>query len=129
MTNRAAISALGLFLCAGVTAIRAQSPRKGQIHFVKECSQYNFMAGSYCSIMTSNLAEITSGAKVYYDQAAGIPANMLDSNVLLVVTTGNWAVGRCTVDGTTGLGLCTFSDGSGSLAGFTAQIKVRIDAQ
>ena len=49
---------------------------------------------------------------------------MLDSNVVLFVGTGDWAVGRCTlnVDGSTGL--CTFSDGVGPLAGFTARLDV-----
>ena len=40
-----------------------------------------------------------------------IPAGMLDSNVVLDAGNGNRAVGRCTLDLVTGLGLCTFSDG------------------
>ena len=34
------------------------------------------------------------------------------------------AVGRCTLDLATGLGLCTFSDGTGQLAGFQARVDV-----
>jgi hypothetical protein len=37
---------------------------------------------------------------------------------------GNKAVGRCTLDGATGPGLCTFSDGTGRLAGFGARVDV-----
>jgi hypothetical protein len=48
---------------------------------------------------------------------------MLDSNVVLYVDVGNWAVGRCTLDATN-LGLCTFSDGVGPLAGFHARVAV-----
>lgn len=100
------------------------APRNGQLHVTKECSQYNYLAGGYCTITSSNLSEIKVGSKVFYDQAAGIPAGMLDSNVLLSVGTGDWAVGRCTLDGTTGLGLCTFSDGTGPLTGFSARVVV-----
>jgi hypothetical protein len=49
---------------------------------------------------------------------------MLDSNVVLDAGNGNRAVGRCTLDGTTGLGLCTFSDGLGRFAGFQARVDV-----
>jgi len=48
----------------------------------------------------------------------------LDSNVVLYVGTGDWAVGRCTLDLGTGLGLCTFSDGTGRLTGFQARVDV-----
>ena len=37
---------------------------------------------------------------------------------------GNRAVGRCTLDLATGLGLCTFYDGTGELAGFEARVDV-----
>jgi hypothetical protein len=42
----------------------------------------------------------------------------------LDVGTGDWAVGRCTLDLNTGLGLCTFSDGTGKLTGFQARVNV-----
>jgi hypothetical protein len=71
-----------------------------------------------------NLAAIPAGSKVLYDQAAGIPAGLLDSNVVLDAGNGNRAVGRCTLDGVTSLGICTFSDGTGELAGFTARVNV-----
>jgi hypothetical protein len=35
-----------------------------------------------------------------------------------------FAVGRCTLDFATGLGLCTFTDGTGQLAGFHARVDV-----
>jgi hypothetical protein len=85
------------------------------------------MAGSYCTIATSDFAGIPSGATVYYDQAAGIPAGNLDSNVLLYVGTADWATGRCTVESAALHGLCQFTDGVGHLAGFTARVDVRID--
>ena len=51
----------------------------------------------------------------------------LDSNVVLFVRFGDWATGRCTLDSREypgNYGLCTFSNGVGTLAGFTARIDV-----
>jgi hypothetical protein len=98
-------------------ALAAQHGRSGELHVLKNCDDYNGQPGQSCAIRSSNLPEL-AGARVFYDQAAGIPnpnppRGMLDSNVLLYVGANNWAVGRCTVDGNTGLGLCKFSDGVG----------------
>jgi hypothetical protein len=49
---------------------------------------------------------------------------LLDSNVILDAGNGNRAVGRCTLDLMTGLGLCTFSDGLGQFSGFQARVDV-----
>ena len=100
------------------------SQKKGDLHVTKNCSEFTGAAGSFCTITSSNLAVIKVGSKVFYDQAAGIPPNMLDSNVVLVAGTGDWAVGRCTLDLSTALGLCTFSNGTGDFAGFSARVDV-----
>jgi hypothetical protein len=105
----------------------ASSARNGQVHITKLCPTYTGAAADHCSIATSNVSELPAGTTVYYDQALGIPAGNLDSNVMLYVSSGNWAVGRCTVEGATGHGLCTVSDGVGSLAGFGARVDVVID--
>jgi hypothetical protein len=107
----------------GVASLSA-SGRKGELHVTKECSEYNGAAGSFCTITSSNLPRILVGSKVFYDQAFGIPAGLLDSNVVLDAGDGNRALGRCTLDPSTGLGLCTFSDGIGRFAGFQARIEV-----
>jgi hypothetical protein len=98
--------------------------KKGDLHAVKECSQYNGAPGAFCTFTSSNFALITPGTRVYYDQAAGIPAGLLDSNVVLDAGAGNRALGRCTLDPATGTGLCTFSDGIGEFAGFQARLEV-----
>src|SRR5262249_40598874 len=49
-------------------------------------------------------------ARVYYDEPHPIPIGtvaFLDSKIVLYIGPGNWAGGRCTVDYSTGLGLCT----------------------
>ena len=102
----------------------ALAHEKGQLHVTKNCSEFTGAAGTFCTITSSNVAQIKVGTKVFYDEAAGIPTNMLDSNVVLYVWTGDWAVGRCTLDLSTTLGLCTFSDGTGDFAGFSARVDV-----
>jgi hypothetical protein len=114
----------------GAPAYASSSPQFGQLHIVKDCSAYNYMAGGHCEIVKSNLAQIPAGSLVYYTQAFGIlnPA-WLDSNVVLDAGNGNKAVGRCTVDfSITTPGVCTFSDGTGDLAGFTARVNVSTKA-
>jgi hypothetical protein len=121
------IALLTLVLVAGfvgVASVSASDGRNGQLHIQKDCTGYVGNAGGHCTVTLSNLAEIPAGSNIFYDQAAGVPAGMLDSNVVLDAKNGNRAVGRCTLDFSTGLGLCTFSDGTGQLAGFTARVNV-----
>jgi len=109
---------------AGVASVSASSDKGRKLHVTKECSNYSGTAGSFCTITSSNLNELKVGSTVFYDQAAGIPAGLLDSNVVLDAGDGNRAVGRCTLELATGLGLCTFSDGTGEFAGFNARVRV-----
>lgn len=113
-----------LVIGAGAVAAHADWERSGVLEITKECSQDHGRAGDFCTITSSNLPQIAVGSKVIYDQAAGIPAGLLDSNVVLDAGQGNRAMGRCTLDLTTALGLCTFSDGLGDLAGFSARVRV-----
>jgi hypothetical protein len=118
------VVALALALSTGTASVYASSERNRALHVTKECSEYTGAAGAFCTITSSSLGRIKVGSRVYYDQAAGIPAGLLDSNVVLDAGDGNRAVGRCTLDPTTGLGLCTFSDGTGRFAGFNARVQV-----
>jgi hypothetical protein len=115
---------LTLAMSTGVASVSASSGRNRELRVTKECSKYTGAAGSFCTISSSNLAEIRVGSKVLYDQAAGVPTGLLDSNVVLDAGKGDRALGRCTLDLATGQGLCTFSDGTGRLAGFHARIDV-----
>jgi hypothetical protein len=155
MKRKVTIAILGLLVVAGsvtltvllgsrAATVSASSGRNGQLHITKNCSLDNGNAGDYCTITSSNLAEIpsttslppTTASKVFYDQAGGIPCpsgvctgpnptspGMLDSNVVLYVGPGDWAIGRCTVD-VDNIGVCSFSDGTGELTGFRARVKV-----
>jgi hypothetical protein len=128
---RATVFALAFVLAAGsvtyftgAASVSADSKRHGELHATMDCSAYTGDAGDFCILESSNLYEIKVGSKQFMDQAAGTPAGMLDSNVVFDAGTGDWAVGRCTLDLTTALGLCTFSDGTGPLAGFHARVNL-----
>ena len=110
---------------AGVASVSASAAQNGPLHVVKECSEWQGKAGDFCTITESSLPAITAGTRVYYDQAAGVPSGFLDSNVLLYAGANDWAVGRCTVDATDH-GLCTFTDGVGQFAGFSARVTVSV---
>jgi len=118
--------ALTLSLSTGATSVSASSAQNGQLHVTKECSQYTGVPGGFCSFTSSNLAEILIGSKIFYDQAPDIPAGLLDSNIVLDAGNGNRAFGRCTTDLVTWIGLCTLSDGVGTLAGFHARLDVSL---
>jgi hypothetical protein len=114
-----------LSLSTGVASVSASPERKqGPLHVTKECSEYTGQAGSFCTFTSSNIAPIKVGSKVFYDQAAGTPTGLLDSNVIIDAGDGNRAVGRCTLDLSTNRGLCTFSDGTGEFAGFNARVEI-----
>ena len=122
----AGLVALILALGSGAASVSAseKNKRNRQLHVTKDCLAYTGLAGSFCLITSSNLPEIKVGSKVLYDQAAGTPAGMLDSNVVLDAGNGDRAVGRCTLDLVTGLGLCTFSGGTGKFTSFSATAHV-----
>ena len=120
----AGFAALTLSQSTGAASESASSAKGRRLHVTKECSEWKGAAGEFCTITSSNLAAIEVGSKVFYDQAAGIPAGLLDSDVVLDAGTGNRAVGHCTLDLGTGLGLCTFSDGTGRFTGFHARVDV-----
>jgi hypothetical protein len=118
----------GLLIIGGIGAA-AEDSENGQLHIVKDCGTFRPIPGSaYCTIITSDLAELPPGTRIYYDQLTGNPtagaAGFLDSNVFVYISESQWAVGRCTVPNDNGPGLCTLSDGIGPLAGFSARIAV-----
>jgi hypothetical protein len=122
----AGLAALAVVCATGGKPVSASSARSGDLHIVKNCTGYNGKAGETCKIEISNLDEIPVGSLVYYTQAANI-LNLfwLDSNVVLDAGNGNKAAGRCTVDFTIATpGVCTFQDGTGNLAGFSARVAV-----
>ena len=122
--NRFLVLAVALVAAAGISVAvaTASSPRGGQLHMTKECSQYTGQADSFCTITSSNIAAITAGSRVVYLQAAG--ATSLDSDIVLVVGPGSYALGHVTLDFATGTGKVTFWGGIGRFESFHAKADV-----
>jgi hypothetical protein len=117
-----AVIVAGAFAVASSAENAGSSPRRGDLHVTKECSQFTGLADSFCTITSSNLDAIRAGSRVVYLQAAA--ATSLDSDVVLVVEPGNYALGHVTLDFTTGLGQVTFSGGAGQFSSFHAKVNV-----
>jgi len=118
------IAALTLVLSAGTASLSASGERSRPLHVTKECVGGAVGAWEFCTVTSSNLGRIKVGARVYYVDPPNLALGLQDSAVVLDAGGGNRAVGRCTVDYATGLGLCTFSDGTGRFAGFNARVQV-----
>ena len=101
-----------------------QAPRGTQaFHGTKDCSGFTGLVGAYCTIRSSNVKALKVGSKIFYVQEAGKTA--LDSDTVIYVKQGSVATGHCLLRHATGVGLCTFSAGTGTLAGFRLRVRVR----
>ena len=95
-------------------------------HATKDCSGEKGVAGDFCTIRSSNVKALPVGSKIFYLQPGGKTA--LNSDTAIYAGPGNIAAGHCLLHFATGLGLCTFSDGTGTLAGFHARVRVTHDS-
>jgi hypothetical protein len=92
------------------------------LHATKDCSGFTGLVGAYCTIRSSNVPALKVGSKIFYVQVAGKTA--LDSDTIIYVKRGGVATGHCLLRFATGVGLCTMSDGTGTLAGFRMRVRV-----
>lgn len=117
---------LGVLLAAtlaGAFAVAGSaSPRSGELHVLKDCSDYNFGAGEHCTIQSSSLNAIAPGMKVVYASAAG--ATGLDSDLVLDGPGNNDAFGHVTLHFSSLSGDVRFTGGTGRFRGFTADVHV-----
>ena len=106
--------------------ISASVPRNGELHVTKECRDYHGQAGEICTITSSNIDAIEVGSRVVYAQAADFGTFTLDSDVVLDLPGpgNNLAFGHCHLNLVTGIGLCTFSGGTGKFTHFDASVDV-----
>ena len=119
--------AVTLVAAAGISvAIATASPWAsrggGDLHLKKECSEYTGLADSFCTITGSNLKLIKVGSRVVYLQAPGTTS--LDSDIVLVVGPGSYALGHVRLDLTTGQGVVSLSGGAGPFTSFHAKARV-----
>jgi hypothetical protein len=122
-----AVVMVGAFATAG-SAVNSGTPRSGQVHVTKECSQYSGLPGGFCTITGSNLNAIDVGMKVVYASAPDFTTMTLDSDLVLDGPGNNDANGHVTLDLGTFTGVVTFSGGTGRFSGFHANVAVTCTA-
>ena len=126
--GRTILLVLGAMLAFGIraSAVSATSTPH-EAHLTKDCSTYDGVAPSLCTVSASDLGVIPIGTKVWYLGPVLTNSYFLSSNVSLDAGNGNKAMGYCIFEAKESVGLCTFWEGVGSFAGFTAVFNVTID--
>jgi hypothetical protein len=117
--------ALVVFVSAASSQNRTLRTAKA-FHATKDCSGFKGVAGNFCTIRSSNVKALKVGSKIFYMQASGKTA--LNSDTAIYAGPGNIAAGHCLLHLATGVGLCTISDGTGTLAGLQARVRVTHDS-
>jgi hypothetical protein len=120
-TAVALLAALGFSGTAASSQNQATRVTKA-FHATKDCSGFTGLVGAYCTVRSSNVKALKVGSKIFYVQVAGQTA--LDSDTVIYVKQGSVATGHCLLRFATGVGLCTISDGTGTLAGFRFRVRV-----
>jgi hypothetical protein len=118
----AVVGATVVALTVLVPSVSASSPRSGDLHVTKECSQYTGAAGDFCTITSSNINAIKVGSQVVYASAAG--ATGADTDLIVVREGNSVAYGHVVIDYLTRTGTVTLSGGTGEFKGFTATVDV-----
>jgi hypothetical protein len=119
-------------LAALVVFVSAASSQNGvpratkAFHATKDCAGFTGLVGAFCTIRSSNVKALKAGSKIFYFQKASKTA--LDSDTVVYAGRGSVATGHCLLRFKTGVGLCTISDGTGTLAGFRARVRVTADS-
>jgi hypothetical protein len=127
MTSKRTILVVLLAAVAAGVLVTAGSatPRSGALQVTKECSLQDGDAGDFCTITSSSVNAIKPGSKVVYASAAGDPTpGQLNSDLIIDGPGNNTAYGHVVLDLMTGVGVVTFSGGTGQFRGFHAEIDV-----
>jgi hypothetical protein len=121
------VATIGALTAIAPSAL-AESPRSGDLHVTKECSQYTHLAGGFCTITSSNLKAIEPGSRVIYLQALVPP--VLDTDVVLDPPGpgNNMAFGHVHLDLVTKVGWVTFAGGTGKFTHFHGSVVVTRDS-
>jgi hypothetical protein len=94
----------------------------------KECSKFTGGVPSFCTIIASSFGPLKNVKVRYYGPMLGSNDQFVSSDMVLEAKSGGTAIGHCIVYFAAGpAGICTFTAGSGSLAGFRAVVKVTVD--
>lgn len=119
------LAALVFSVSATASQDRASQATK-PLHVTKDCSGAKGVAGNFCTIRSSNVKALKVGSKIFYLQPGA--NTVMSSDTVIYAGPGNIAVGHCLLRFATGVGLCTFWDGTGTLAGFHARARVTADS-
>jgi len=105
-------------VAAGIAAtggFAGSTERSGDLHVTKNCRRYDFSAGSFCTITSSNIQAIRAGMRVVYRSALGDPTpGVLDSDFVIEAAGHNTAYGHVVLDPATLSGVVTLSGGTGT---------------
>ena len=116
------IVAITVALVAAAPGVSAVSPRDGELHVTKECSEFTGQPGGFCTITSSNINAIKAGSRVVY--ASGLTPPTLDSDITIVRDGQSIAYGHVHLSLLTGTGTVTLSGGTGQFPGFEATVVV-----
>ena len=97
----------------------ASSPRSGILHVTKDCSEYTGLAGTFCTITSSNLKALEVGSRIVYLQAQTADGS-IDTDIVIRVGPGNAVFGHCDWPATSPTGVCTLAGGTGQFVHFHA---------
>jgi len=117
-----AVVMVGAFATAGA-AENTGTPRSGELHVTKECSEFSGLPGGFCTITGSNLNAIDPGMKVIYTNPA-VVGTVLSSDLFVDGPGNNDAYGHVDLTLGTFTGPLTFSGGTGRFSGFHASVAV-----
>jgi hypothetical protein len=112
-----AVAAAGIVATAGPATA---DPRSGILHVTKNCSQYAFQAGDFCTITSSNINAIKPGSKIVYASAANLALGVLDSDLVIDGPGHNTAFGHVVLELSTLTGTVWLSGGTGVFTYFHA---------
>lgn len=110
------VAATTLALTVLAPSASAASPL-GDLLLTKTCDAYN-----HCTVVTSTSGPLVVGTTGTYNGPEF--DHRLSSEVVLATPDGGTATGHCTLSYATLLGTCSFARGTGSLAGFHANLTV-----
>src|SRR5262245_15508915 len=123
----AVVLLVALVFSASAASSQSRSTRTTrELHATKDCAGFTGLVGAFCTIRSSNVKALEVGSKIFYFQQASKTA--LDSDMAVYAGPGNVATGHCLLRFKTGVGLCTISDGTGTLAGLRARLRVTADS-
>ena len=108
-------------VAAGIAAtggLAGSTERSGDLHVTKNCRRYDFSAGSFCTITSSNINAIKPGSRVVY--ASAVSGGRLNSDLVIDGPGNNTAYGHVVLDLSTFTGTVTFSGGTGVFSHFSA---------